>query len=63
MPYFVYQDEADEWRWRYKSLDNKVIALSSSGYAQKHDCLHSIEQIKHSEKEPVIELSKFRSSD
>lgn len=39
-----YKDYADEWRWRRKDADGKLIAASPRGFLEKRECLaHAIE--------------------
>lgn len=42
----VYQDDAGEWRWRFRAGNGKVIAVSSEGYVEKTDCLHGLELLR-----------------
>jgi uncharacterized protein YegP (UPF0339 family) len=43
-----YQDTGknNEWRWRFKASNSKIIAMSSEGYTNEDDCKHSIDLIK-----------------
>ncbi len=34
----VYQDKANEWRWRFKHRNGNIMADSSEGYASKSGC-------------------------
>lgn len=38
----VYKDEANEWRWRFKATNGRIIADSAEGYVGKDDCLAGI---------------------
>lgn len=40
-----YKDAQDDWRWRYVALNNRVMADSSEGYANKGDCVSACEQV------------------
>jgi uncharacterized protein YegP (UPF0339 family) len=42
----VYKDAKEEFRWRLKAANGKVIAVSSEGYKAKADCENGIELIK-----------------
>ena len=42
----VYKDKAEEWRWRFRASNSKIIADSGEGYKEKDDCLHGIELVK-----------------
>ena len=41
----VYKDRADNFRWRLKSDDGQ-LAMASTGYATKEECLKVIDTIK-----------------
>jgi uncharacterized protein YegP (UPF0339 family) len=41
-----YKDKADEWRWRLKAKNGKIIADSSEGYKNLADCDAMINKIK-----------------
>lgn len=49
MKFEVYQDNKDEWRWRYVASNGRIIADSGEGYSRKEDCLHGIELMKDSQ--------------
>ena len=34
----VYQDRADEWRWRKKAKNDEIVGASTEGYKNKSDC-------------------------
>ena len=38
----VYQDTADEWRWRAVAANGRTIADSAEGYVRRADCLHGL---------------------
>jgi uncharacterized protein len=42
----VYQDKAEEYRWRLKAGNNQILATASEGYKEKRSCLSAIESIK-----------------
>jgi uncharacterized protein YegP (UPF0339 family) len=42
----VYQDKANEHRWRLKAANGQVVAASSEGYKAKADCEHAIDLLK-----------------
>lgn len=53
MHYEVYKDTAGEWRWRLRAANNKIIANSGEGYANRTDCLSAIDLVKSSKDAPV----------
>ena len=42
----VYQDGKQQYRWRLKSANGKVLATPGQGYKAKRDCLNGVERIK-----------------
>ena len=45
MKFQVYKDNRNEWRWRLRAENGKIIATSGEGY-NKQDCLNEIDLIK-----------------
>lgn len=33
-----YKDARNQWRWRVKALNGKILAISSESYKNKKDC-------------------------
>jgi len=44
MTFEVYTDKSDEYRWRLKDGDDKVLATSGQGYKAKADCKDMVEK-------------------
>ena len=42
----VYEDSADEWRWRLRHRNGNIIADSGEGYASRHGLHDAIESVK-----------------
>lgn len=42
----VYEDEAGEWRWRFKASNGRIMADSGEGYTKRGDCEAAIATIK-----------------
>ena len=42
----VYEDNADQWRWRLKHRNGNVIADSSEGYASKQKAKQGLESVR-----------------
>ena len=42
----VYKDTKEEFRWRLKAGNGKIIAVSSEGYKAKADCEKGIDLVK-----------------
>ena len=53
-----YKDKRDEWRWRYRAKNGKIIATSSEGYKNKSDCLKGIDLVKGTNKNTPIERKR-----
>jgi uncharacterized protein len=53
MTYFVRRDAANQWRWRLRAANRKIIAESGEGYANKTDCLAAIQLVKGSGGAPI----------
>ena len=37
-----YKDAYNQWRWRFKANNGKIIAISSEAYHNKQDCIDMI---------------------
>lgn len=37
-----YQDAANEWRWRARADNERIVATSAEGYANLSDCEHGL---------------------
>ena len=44
----VFQDKADEWRWRLVATNGNIIADSGEGYASKQGVKRGIDSVKRS---------------
>lgn len=53
--FYVYVDEAGEWRWNLRASNNLIIADSGGGYRDKDDCLRGINLVKGSADAPIKE--------
>ena len=42
----MYQDAKDEYRWRLKADNGKILATSGQGYKDKSDCTKGVERIQ-----------------
>ncbi|WP_184382249.1 YegP family protein [Roseococcus suduntuyensis] len=51
--YWLYKDNAGQFRWSYAASNGRVIAVSSESYLRKADCLRGIEIMKGSSSAPV----------
>ena len=54
----LYEDKSGEWRWRFIASNNRIIADSGEGYANKEDAKHGIDLVKREAPDaPVKEYS------
>ena len=44
--FFLYEDNAGEFRWFLQAANKKIIADSAEGYANEADCEHGIELVR-----------------
>lgn len=51
----LYQDQADEWRWRLRHQNGNVIADSGEGYASPQKAKQGIESVKRNAPDAEIE--------
>lgn len=42
----LYRDAKEEYRWRLRARNSKIIADSGEGYTQKESCEHGIELLR-----------------
>lgn len=55
MSFWIYKDLSNQWRWRLRSANNRVIADSAESYWNKNDCLSAIDLVKSAWNAPVYE--------
>lgn len=44
--FYIYKDNANEWRWRFTAKNGKIISISSESYHNLTDCEHSVSLMK-----------------
>jgi uncharacterized protein YegP (UPF0339 family) len=42
----IYKDAKEEFRWRLKAANGRIIGTSGAGYKAKADCQHGIDLIR-----------------
>lgn len=42
MNFKLYKDTQNNWRWRLRAANNKIIADSGEGYVNRQDCIDAI---------------------
>lgn len=53
MTYYLRRDAANQWRWRLRAANNRIIAESGEGYHNRQDCLDAIALVKRSGQAPI----------
>jgi uncharacterized protein YegP (UPF0339 family) len=53
MVYWVRRAERNEWRWRLRAANGRIIAESGESYRNREDCLAAITLVKGSGQAPV----------
>jgi uncharacterized protein len=56
MYFEIYKNRLDQWQWRLKAANNRIIADSGEAYHNKQDCLHGISLVKQSYSAPIYEV-------
>ena len=51
----LYEDSADDWRWRLRHSNGNIIADSGEGYASKAKAKQGIESVKSNAPEAAVE--------
>lgn len=51
----LFQDDADEWRWRLVAPNGKIIADCGEGYTTKQGAQRGIESVRANVPDAVIE--------
>ena len=60
----LYEDSADEWRWRLRHRNGNVIADGGEGYSRKSDATNGIESVRENAPgAPVEDQSKDEEAD
>lgn len=52
----VFQDNADEWRWRLVASNGNIIADSGEGYRSKQGVKRGIESVKKSASRAEVQI-------
>lgn len=53
MYYYVYLDQARQWRWTLYAANGRKIANSGEGYFNQADCIHGIDLTAGSSGVPI----------
>ncbi len=55
MKFVIYKDRSNEYRWRLKAANGRIVADSGEGYVNKSDCRAAIELIKRHASSAAVE--------
>jgi uncharacterized protein len=53
--FFVYKDNASEYRWRFRADNGKIVADSAEGYTNKSDCMNGIRIVQTESPRATVE--------
>lgn len=42
----IYEDDADEWRWRLRHRNGRIMADSGQGYGSRSDAVEAVNRVK-----------------
>jgi uncharacterized protein YegP (UPF0339 family) len=56
----VYEDKAKEFRWRLKTPDGKLLAISNGGYDTKAECQKAVDVVKKGVKKAEVSDAKAK---
>lgn len=51
----VYEDRAEQWRWRLVHANGNIIADSGEGYASRQKCEQGLESVKENAPDAPVE--------
>lgn len=51
----IYEDKADQWRWRLVHSNGNIIADSGEGYASRQKCEQGLESVKKNAQDADVE--------
>lgn len=54
----LYIDKADQWRWRLKTDDQKIVGVSGMGFDSKEECIQQVEQVIKYARDAIVEESQ-----
>jgi uncharacterized protein YegP (UPF0339 family) len=56
MKFEIYKDEFNEWRWRLKARNGKIVADSAEGYKRKSVCANGIKFLQSADRARIVEV-------
>lgn len=51
--FHVYRDVVNQYRWRLKAANGRIIANSGEGYYNRDDCIHAINLVASTNGAPI----------
>jgi len=42
----IYQDKRNQWRWRLRASNGKIVAESGQGYKRISSCVHAVKKLR-----------------
>jgi amphi-Trp domain-containing protein len=54
----VFQDRADEWRWRLRHRNGNIVADSGEGYARRKDAMNGLESVQRNAPGAEVEIEE-----
>jgi len=56
MTFYIFKDQAGQWRWHLTAANNRIVATSGEAYHNKQDCLSAIGLVMDTNRQtPVYE--------
>ena len=56
MVYYVYRDSHNQWRWKLKASNGRIIADSAEAYRNRQDCLNGIALVRRSSNAAIVDV-------
>lgn len=50
----VFRDKANQWRFRFRAANNRIVFISSEGYKNRKDVLSAIDMAKATDQNTVV---------
>ncbi len=54
----VFQDRADEWRWRLRHRNGNILADSGEGYSRRKDAINGLESVQRNAPGAEVEIEE-----
>lgn len=58
MKFELYKDSQEQWRWRLKANNHRVVAVSGEGYHNLRDCKRGIEITQEASLQTSVTIEK-----